>query len=124
MHDDDREQAWGRLHEALPARWTVGHVSYDPGRQRWSISAVGPHPGRGRIPESVAGFGEGEVAAVRDLDARLRGEYSEGPRRLDELRRRLRLAYVDGAEAWTQETLGRSLDPDELVRVVERYTGL
>jgi hypothetical protein len=120
---DEREEAWGRLHEALPARWTVGRASYDPGRHGWSISAVGPHPGRGKIPVHATGFGEDEVAAVRDLDARLRGEHAEGPRQLDELRARLRLAYIEGAEGWAHETLGRSLAQGELERVIERFPG-
>jgi hypothetical protein len=25
------EEAWGAVHEALPARWRVGPVTYDPG---------------------------------------------------------------------------------------------
>jgi hypothetical protein len=121
--DNEREEAWGRLHEALPARWTVGLASYDPGEHRWSISAVGPHPGRGRLPVFVNGFGQDELEAVRDLDARLRGERAEGPRKLDELRARLRLAYVDGAEEWARAELGRPLARGELERVVERFPG-
>jgi hypothetical protein len=104
MTMDEREEAWGRLHEALPARWRVGLPSYDPGRHAWSISAIGPHPGRGKIPICVRGNGEDELEAVRDLDGRLRGERNEGPRKLDELRARLRLVYVDGpmtGHAWS-----------------------
>jgi hypothetical protein len=120
---DEREEAWGRLHEAMPARWTVGRASYDPGRHGWSISAVGPHPGRGRIPTSLSGFGDDELAAVRDLDARLRGERSGGPRRLDELRARLRLAYFDGAEDLTRRARGRGITADELEGVIRRFPG-
>ena len=36
-HMDEREEAWGRLHEALPARWTVARGSYNPGERRWSM---------------------------------------------------------------------------------------
>ena len=118
---DEREDAWGRLHEALPARWTVAIGSYDPDRHRWSVSAVGPDRGRGKIPTSVTGFGANELEAVRDLDARLRGERSEGPRKLDELRARLRLTYLDGAEDWARAELGRPLSTDELTRVIERF---
>jgi hypothetical protein len=38
---DKREEAWVRLHEAMPARWTVGQPSYDPGvRARRSVPLV------------------------------------------------------------------------------------
>ena len=43
-------------------------------------------------------------------------------RRMDELRRRLRLAYVDGAQEWTGENLGRGMTGDELARVARRYS--
>lgn len=52
-------------------------------------------------------------------------EASRGPMaRMDELRSRLRLAYVDGAEDWTTANLGRGLTTDELGRVIGRYTEL
>jgi hypothetical protein len=120
---DEREEAWGRLHEALPARWTVGRGSYDPGEHRWSISAVGPHPGRGKLPVYCTGFGADQLEAVRDLDARLRGERSEGPRKLDELRARLRLAYLQGAEEWSRGESGRALSQDQLAGVIRRFQG-
>jgi hypothetical protein len=47
---------------------------------------------------AVAGTGEDETAALRDLDDRLRGVPKPDGTRLDELRRRLRLAYMGGAE--------------------------
>jgi hypothetical protein len=118
---DEREVVWARLHEAMPARWTVGQPSYDPGRRGWSISAVGPSRGRGKVPNFVSGFGEDELAAVRDLDARLRGEWNKGPRRLDELRARLRLTYVAGAVEWTRGELGRGLTSGELVGIILRF---
>lgn len=120
---DEREEAWGSLHEALPGRWTVGQPSFDPGRRGWSISAVGPHPGKGKLPRYVTGFGKDELGAVHDLDARLRGEWSEGPRRLDELRARLRCAYLDGAEEWSRRELSRQLSQVELRAVVRRFPG-
>lgn len=119
----EREKAWGRLHEALPARWTVALGSYNPGERRWSISAVGPNRGRGKLPTFVSGHAEDELEAIRDLDARLRGDHSEGPRKLDELRARLRLAYVSGAEAWARQELGRPLAHQELRRVAARFPG-
>lgn len=39
------------------------------------------------------------------------------------MRQRLRLAYVDGAEEWTRENVGRGLSEDELGRVIERFAG-
>jgi hypothetical protein len=118
---DDRETIWGHLHEALPNRWTVGRASFDPSRHGWSISAIGPHPGRGIIPVGVRGFGADELAAVRDLDGRLRGEDREGPPRRDMLRARLRLAYIEGAEGWARQELGRALEHDEVERIIRRF---
>ena len=82
-----REDAWGAVHEALPARWQVGPVTYDPGVVRpdglmgaFSVTARGPHPGRGKAPTTVSGTGADEAAALRDLDARLRGVARPGRR--------------------------------------------
>lgn len=105
----------------MPARWTVGQPSHDPGRPGWSISAVGPNGGRGELPTFVSGVGPNEISAVRDLDAQLRGEWSEGPRKLDELRARMRLAYVEGAEDWARNELHRRLTNDELAGVISRF---
>lgn len=88
------------------------------------MTAIGPHPGRGKIPQSVSGIGEDESEALQDLDDRLRGVPKPDGTRMDELRRRLRLAYIDGAEAWTRRELDRSLSRDELGRVIGRYGGL
>jgi SnoaL-like domain len=60
---------------------------------------------------------------LRDLDDRLRGVPKPDGTRLDELRRGLRLAYVDGAEEWTRQNVGRGLTRDELGRVIGRYVG-
>lgn len=116
-----REAAWDAVHEALPARWTVGRASMaDPLTRRWSVTARGPHPGRGKIPQSVTGTGQDETAALRDLDDRLRGVPTPDGTALDALRRRLRLAYVDGAEEWTRQNVGRGLTRDELERIIHR----
>jgi hypothetical protein len=123
MNEDRRETAWDAVHEALPARWHVGPVTYDPGRHAFSVTARGPHPGRGKAPVTVSGTGEDEAAALRDLDDRLRGVPKPDGTRLDELRRRLRFAYVDGAEEWTRANAGRGLTRDELGRVIGRYSG-
>jgi hypothetical protein len=42
---------------------------------------------------------------------------------MDELRRRLRLAYVEGAEEWTAANVRRRMTTDELESVLEGYTG-
>ena len=62
------------------------------------MTARGPHPGRGKMPQTVTGTGEDEVAALRALDNRLRGVPQPNGSEMDFLRRRLRLAYLEGAE--------------------------
>lgn len=125
-----REAAWDAVHEALPARWRVGPITYNPGVLRadghmgaYSVTAVDSHPGRGKIPQSVTGTGPDERAALRDLDDQLRGVPQPDGSRMDELRRRLRFAYVQGAEDWTVANVGRRLPRDELGRVIEKYAG-
>jgi hypothetical protein len=122
-----RAVAWDAVHEALPARWCVGMPSYDPGvvrsdgyRGAWSVTARGPHPGRGKTPQTVTGTGDDETAALRDLDGRLRGVSKPNGTRMEELRQRLRLAYVDGAEGWAREHMGRGLTTNEFARVICR----
>jgi len=115
---DAREAAGSAVHEALPARWHVGPVSFDPGRHAWSVTAHGPLPGRGKAPQVVTGTGPDEVAALRDLDDRLRGVPWPDGGRLEELNRRLRQAYVAGAEEQSQRAEGRGLTADELERVL------
>lgn len=124
--NDEREAAWIAVHEALPAYWRVGPVTYDPGRCHWSVTARDDARGRGRLPTTVSGIGENEIAALRDLDARLRGR----PRPADDAAKRaklepcLRLAFYAGAEEWTRGEFGRGLTLAESVRVLERYLGL
>jgi hypothetical protein len=43
--------------------------------------------------------------------------------RRSELNRRLRLAFIAGAEERSRETTGRGLSDDELRRIMERYPG-
>lgn len=121
---------WDAVHDALPARWCIGRPSFDPGairpdgyRGAWSVTARGPHPGRGKAPQTVAGTGEDENAALGDLVDRLTGMAKPDGGRMDELRRRLRLAYVEGAEQWSRGNAGRAMTPDELAGVLERYSG-
>jgi hypothetical protein len=113
--------AWDALYDSLPARWKIGKPSYDPSRRAWSVTAWGPRRGSGRTPPSVTGIGDDEVAALRDLDCRLRAEPQPNVGGKQELSQRLRLAFVDGAEAAALEHLGRRLTRDELGLVIERY---
>ncbi len=69
-------------------------------------------------PQTVTGTGDDATAALRDLDDRLRGVPKPDGSRMDELRRRLRLAYVDGAEEWARDNIGRGSTTDELGRVI------
>ena len=72
------------------------------------------------MPQTVTGTGEGEAAALHDLDAQLRGRVDAGLGMV-ERRRRLRLAYVDGAEEWSRDNIGRSLTVEELEGVLRRF---
>jgi hypothetical protein len=63
------------------------------------VSAVNQRAnGRGKVAEYVTGTDETEIAALRDLDARLRGVPKPNGRQLGQMRRRLRRAYVEGAD--------------------------
>ena len=44
-------------------------------------------------------------------------------RRRSALNRRLRIAFIAGAEERSRETMGRGLTDEELGRVIERYPG-
>ena len=115
--------AWDVLYESLPARWHIGMPTYDAGRATWSVTAWGPGIA-GRAPsQSVTGTGNSEAAALRDLDSRLRGVPSPNRARIDALRHQLRMAYVDGAEAFSRENLDRGLTTTELGRIIRRYEG-
>jgi hypothetical protein len=87
----------------------------------FSVTARGPHPGRGKAPVTVSGTGEDEIAALSAFDARLRGREDAGGN-LGALRRRLRIAYVSGAEECTRENVGRQMSGQELAGFLERYT--
>lgn len=62
-----RERAALDVLGLLPEWWQLGPASYDPGTGRWTITARGPHPGRGKVPETLTGRGEDELAAFADL---------------------------------------------------------
>jgi hypothetical protein len=67
--------------------------------------------------------GHDETAALRDLDERLRAVPKADGTRLDELRRRLRFAYVDGAEEGVRQNVGQRLTGHELGRAIGGYVG-
>jgi hypothetical protein len=115
---DRVEVAWDALYESLPPRWHIGRPSYDPGRRAWSVTAWGPPRGRERAPQSVTGIGDDESSALTDLDLRLRCVPRSHTARKAELRRRLTLAYIEGAEACSREHAGRGLTSDELQRLL------
>jgi hypothetical protein len=119
--EPELEAAWNAVHEAVPARWSVSSPSYDPGQHAWSASAIAPHPGRGKLPTVVTGAGADPTAALRDLDDRLRGVPKPDGSRMEELRRRARMAYVAGAEEWARNELGRGLRVGELEAVLARH---
>ena len=117
----DREAAWDAVHEALPAGWTVGPPTYDPGVPGWSVTARSVASSRRKPPQTVTGTGEDETAALRALDDRLRGVPQPNGSRMAERERRIRLAYLEGAEEWSRETTGRGLTEGELEGVVRRF---
>ena len=87
----------------------------------WAVTARAPKIGRaGQPPATITGTGTGEdeLAALTDLVLRLR-EYGH-PDRMAALERRMRLAYVSGAEGQSREALGRGLTTEELQGVVRR----
>lgn len=117
----DRDAAWDAVHEALPAGWTVGPPTYDHGVRGWSVTARTIAYSRRKPPQTVTGTGADETTALRDLDDRLRGVPQPDGSRMAERERRLRLAYLEGAEAWSREVAGRGLTGDELDGVVRRF---
>jgi len=58
---------------------------------------------------------------LRALQDRLRGVPQPDGSRSAEQERRIRLAYLDGAESWSRETAGRGLTGGELEGVIRRY---
>jgi hypothetical protein len=114
-----RERAALDVLGKLPNGWRVSPGNWDPGVRRWIVEARGPHPGRGRKPEVMTGTGEDELAAMADLAIRL--DERRRPEPAEELERRGRLAYLEGAEAKSRDAEGRPLTGDELERVTKRY---
>lgn len=121
LNPEALNDAWDVLYDSLPARWHIGKPSHDPERAPWSVTAWGPQPGRGKARQAVTGTGDTAVAALRDLDDRLRSVSEPNGDRMDDLPWQLRMAYVDGAEALAREAFDRGLTGDELGRIIERY---
>lgn len=124
MSSDPREAAWFAVHDALPAYWLVGPVTFDPGLGRFAVTARAPNAGRGKIPASVSGVGETEIAALVDLHGRLTGmpRPADDEARRETLKRRLRQAFYAGAEDEARRR-GQELKRVELERLLERYPG-
>ena len=87
-----RERAALDVLALLPEWWAVGPTSYDPGIGRWTWTARGPHPGRGKAPETIAGTGEDELAAMTDL--RIRLDERRRPEQLEAIDRRGRVPVL------------------------------
>jgi hypothetical protein len=117
----DSKAAWDAVHAALPADWTVGPPTYDPGVSGWSVTARSVAARRGKPPVSVTGTGPDETAALRALDDRLRAVPQPNGSRMAERERRFRLAYLEGAEDQSRYVVGRGLSNDELDRVIRRF---
>ena len=69
----------------------------------------------------MTGTGVDEIAALRALDDRLRGVPQPAGSRMAELERRIRLAYLEGAEEWSRQANGRGLTEAELEGIVLRF---
>ena len=120
---DGLASAWDALYDSLPGRWHIGMPTYAVDRMAWSVTAWGPGIAGQQPSQSVTGTGETEAAALRDLDERLRRLPAPNLAGVDELRHQLRMAFVDGAEAFSRETLDRGLTTHELRRIIQRYDG-
>ena len=121
---DSREIAWFAAHDALPASWLVGPITFDPGRGQFSVTARAPHPGRGKSPATVSGAGPTDVAALVDLHERLTGmaRPADDAARRESINRRLRQAFYQGAEEEASRG-GWPFDNAELSRTIARYPG-
>jgi len=119
----DREDAWDAVHEALPAGWRVAPVTYSPAIPGYSVSALSGGYSRTKRPHTVQGTGDTENAALRTLDDRLRGVPQPNGSVMEARERRIRLAYLQGAEEWSRENSGRPLTEDQLEGVIRRFPG-
>jgi hypothetical protein len=67
MADDERERAWGAVHDAIAQMpgWTVGPCSYHGEVALWYVAAIDLRP-RGRYAkrEAITGTGATELEAL------------------------------------------------------------
>ena len=117
----DVDLAWEAVYDALPTTWYIGPIAY-PRQDACSVIARGPNEGRGRRRQSVRGSGNSLVAALHDLEQRLLGLADTEAQR-EELIRRMRLAYVEGAESFSKFDRGRPLSACELEGVLALFDG-
>jgi hypothetical protein len=72
--DDDRERAWGGVHDAVGQMpgWAVGPCTYHGEVALWHVAAIDLRP-RGRYAnrEAITATGETEIAALHALVALL-----------------------------------------------------
>ena len=115
----DREAAWDAVHEGMPVGWTVGPPTFDPGVPGWQSPPLSPLQPPQAAPRT--GSGADETAALQSLDDRLHGVPQPNGSRMAERERRIRLAYIEGAEECSRDALGRGLTRDELDGVVRRF---
>jgi hypothetical protein len=115
----DVDLAWEAVYDALPTSWSIGPVAY-PRQDLCSVIARGPSAGRGRRGQSVRASGDCLVAALRDLEQRLLG-LADIEAQHEELIRRMRLAYVEGAESFSRFDRGRPLSACELEGVLALF---
>jgi hypothetical protein len=117
----DVDVAWEAVYDALPTTWQIGPITY-PMQDVCHVMARGPNEGRGGLRQSIRGSGDCLLAALHDLERRLlaRGDTEA---QQEELIRRLRLAYVEGAESFSQFDRGRPLSTSELEGVLALFEG-
>lgn len=81
MADDEREHAWGTVHDAIAQMpgWAVGPCSYHAEVALWYVAAIDLRP-RGRYAkrEAITGTGGTEVAALGALVALLEARQVSG----------------------------------------------
>ena len=122
-NEESLSSAWDALYDSLPGRWHIGMPTYDATAGTWSVTAWGPGIAGREHSQSARGTGETEAAALRALDDCLRALPRPNLAMMDELRHQLRMAFVDGAEAFSREALDRGLTTHELRRIIQRYDG-
>lgn len=79
--DDERECAWGAVHDAIARMpgWAVGPCLYHGDGALWHVNAIDLRP-RGRYAkrEAITGTGATEIAALRALVALLEARQISG----------------------------------------------